>query len=93
MDSLVALQVVVATKGLDALVALEGPFRLWLWLIVAVDHGVTTVALPNSHSRNHGHLATGLVHIRHDGPAHGWQLLIGAIRSVSVLSRDRTQAA
>lgn len=53
VDSLVALQIVIATKGLDALVALEGPFRLRLWGIVAVDHSVTTVALPNSHPRNH----------------------------------------
>lgn len=65
-----ALQIVVAAEGLDALIALEWAFRLWLWLVMTIDHSVATIALANAHAGNHGHLAAGLMHVGHDGAAH-----------------------
>lgn len=84
MDSLVTLQVVVAAEGLHALVALEGTLRLSSGLVsvVTVHHMLSAVVLANSHTRNHGHLATWLVDVGHDrAGAHANRVIGISVRS------------
>lgn len=90
------LEVVVAAEGLDALVALEGALRLGRRLgVVPVDH-VSVVAL--GHAGHHGHLGAGLVHVGHDGAAHGGQLAVrgvvrGAVAAHAVVGQAGAGAA
>lgn len=84
MDSLVTLQVVIAAERLHALVALERTLGLSSGLVsvVAVHHVLSAVVLANAHTRNHGHLATWLVDVRHDrAGAHANRVVGISVRS------------
>lgn len=71
VDSLMALQVVVAAEGLGALIALERLLRRGN-AVVVVSHAVAAVAL-QTHAANHGLMG-------HDGAAHGHAVVrVGAV--------------
>lgn len=71
VDSLVALQVVVAAEGLGALITLEGLLR-GRNAVVVVGHAVAAVAL-QSHAANHRLMG-------HDRAAHGY--VVVGVRAV-----------
>lgn len=97
VNALVTLQVVVAAKRLDALVALEGALRLRRRRrVVSVVHHLAAVALVVvAHAGNNRHLTAGLVHVGHDGTAHVDGLTIRLIRgAVAVhVAGERAHAA
>lgn len=88
VDPFMSLQVMISVETLGTLVAFEGPIighwlllMLLLWLLlVAVDVlGVCNISAVELwhhamlHIANHGHLASGTMHVRHNGALHGGQ--------------------
>lgn len=91
MNALVTLEIVIAAEGLDALVALEGSLRLSLRGLV-VHHLAAVLGLTVAGAEER-HLAAGLVHVRHDGAAHGGKLAVRTVARVTHAVGDGADAA